>query len=197
MITARCQRHRLPFATVALAMALVTLSAALPAAASAKPKWLVKARVLVASNETNQNCRTGVCKHNENTDLTRWHGAIWLVHRTANSQILGPNSSLRVYRSRDEGRTFRLQAVIPAPEGRDIRDPCFFVVHKRLFIKAITRLPGFELRDQNAGSITVQTHSSDGRKWSATRAIGPKGWGSGAWSSTTARTTPRRMKTAI
>ena len=57
----------------------------------------------VASNPTNQNCRTGVCQHNENTDLTSWHGAIYLVHRTANSQILGPNSSLRVYRSRDEG----------------------------------------------------------------------------------------------
>lgn len=155
----------------------MTLSVALPAAASAKPIWLVKARILVASNPTNQNCRTGVCQHNENTDLTRWHGSIYLVHRTANSQVLGPNSSLRVYRSRDEGKTFKLQSIIPAPPGRDIRDPCFFAVGKRLFIKAITRLPGFALRDQDAGSITVQTHSADGRKWSPTRAIGPQGWG--------------------
>jgi hypothetical protein len=177
MNKARRRPHRLRFATVTLAMAFLTLSAALPAAATAKPKWLVQARILVASNPTNQDCRTGVCQHNENTDLTRWHGAIWLVHRTANSQILGPNSSLRVYQSRDGGGTFRLQAIIPAPAGRDIRDPCFFVVGKRLFIKAITRLPGFALRDQNAGSITVQTHSSDGRKWSATHAIGPEGWG--------------------
>jgi hypothetical protein len=102
----------------------------------------VKARILVASNPTNKDCRTGVCQHNENTDLTRWHGAIYLVHRTANSQILGPNSSLRVYRSRDEGKTFKLQAIIPAPAGRDIRDPCFFVVGKRLFIKAITPAAG-------------------------------------------------------
>lgn len=61
----------------------------------AKPKWVVKARILVASNPTNHNCRTRVCQHNENTDLIRWHGAIYLVHRTASSQILGPNSSLR------------------------------------------------------------------------------------------------------
>jgi hypothetical protein len=150
---------------------------ALSEAASAQPKWLVRPRILVASNPTNHNCRTGVCQHNENTDLARWHGAIYLVHRTASSQILGPNSSLRVYRSRDDGRTFRLQAIIPAPNGRDIRDPCFYVVGKRLFIKAITRLPGFALRDQNAGSITIQTHSSDGRKWSAARGVGPRGWG--------------------
>jgi hypothetical protein len=156
---------------------LLALGVALPGSASAKPKWLVRARILVASNPTNHNCRTGVCQHNENTDLTRWHGAIYLVHRTASSQILGPNSSLRVYRSRDDGRTFRPQAIIPAPLGRDIRDPCFYIVGKRLFIKAITRLPGFALRDQNAGSITVQTHSFDGRKWSATRAVGPQGWG--------------------
>jgi hypothetical protein len=162
---------------LSLALALSILGIGLPGVASAKPRWLQSARVLVASNPANQNCRTGVCQHNENTDLTWWHGAIYLVHRTASSQVLGPNSSLRVYRSRDHGRTFSLQAIIPAPAGRDIRDPCFFVVGKRLFIKAITRLPGFALRDQHAGSITVETRSSDGRRWSATRAIGPLGWG--------------------
>jgi hypothetical protein len=48
------------------------------------------------------------------------------VHRTAGSQVLGPNSSLRVYRSRDDGRHFALQAIIPAPVDRDIRDPSFY-----------------------------------------------------------------------
>lgn len=57
-------------------------------------------------------------------------------------------------RSRDDGKTFKLQSIIPAPPGRDIRDPCFFVVGKRLFIKAITRLPGFALRDQDATGDT-------------------------------------------
>ena len=151
--------------------------AALPASAAGPPPWLIGAKILVRDNPASKNCRTSVCKHNENTDLTVWHDAIYLVHRTANSQILGPNSSLRVYRSLDHGRTFQLQAVIPAPTGRDIRDPCFYTVGTRLFIKAITRLPGFALRDQKAGSISVQTHSSDGRRWSPTRAIGPLGWG--------------------
>jgi hypothetical protein len=162
---------------VLVSIVLAALAVAPGAAATARPRWLSSARILVAANLANQNCRTGVCKHNENTDLIKWHGAIYLVHRTANAQILGPNSSLRVYRSVDDGATFQLRAIIPAPNGRDIRDPCFYIVGKRLFIKAITRLPGFALRDQHAGSITVETHSLDGRRWSSPRAIGPLGWG--------------------
>ncbi|MBV9915359.1 MAG: hypothetical protein JO153_02565 [Solirubrobacterales bacterium] len=149
----------------------------LTATAAARPRWLVSARILVPGNPANLDCRRAVCRHNENTDLTRWRGAIYLVHRTAGSQVLGPNSSLRVYRSTDAGRRFRLIAIIPAARGRDIRDPCFYTVGRRLFIKAITRLAGFALRDRGAGSITVQVHSSDGRRWSVPRAIGPLGWG--------------------
>ena len=84
-------------------------------AVAADGGWLRQSGILVPGDLVNTDCRTGVCKHNENTDLTHWRGATWLVHRTADSQILGPNSSLRVYRSRDEGRTFKLQAIIPAP----------------------------------------------------------------------------------
>jgi hypothetical protein len=165
-------------APVILAIATASFGFAAPTASAAvRPPWLIDAKILVRGDPASTNCRTRVCQHNENTDLTVWHGAIYLVHRTANSQVLGPNSSLRVYRSLDHGRRFQLQAVIPAPAGRDIRDPCFYVVGKRLFIKAITRLPGFALRDQDAGSISVQTHSTDGRRWSPTRAIGPRGWG--------------------
>ena len=74
---------------------------------------------------------------------------------------MGPNSSLRVYRSKDQGETFRLQAIIPAPSDRDIRDPAFYTVGNRLYIKAITRLPGFSLRDTGVDSISVETHSTD------------------------------------
>jgi len=161
----------------ACALAILIVGVVLPTPAGARPKWLVSARIIVASNPKNKDCRTGVCQHNENTDLTWWHGAIYFVHRTANSQILGPNSSLRVYRSLNDGRTFQLRAIIPAPSGRDIRDPCFYIVGKRLFIKAITRLPGFTLRDTDVGSITVETNSLNGVRWSRTRAIGPLGWG--------------------
>jgi hypothetical protein len=161
---------------LALAAAVAALLA-LPGAAGARPAWLRSASILVPGNPANQDCRTGVCRHNENTDLTRWHGDVYLVHRTAGSQVLGPNSSLRVYRSRDEGESFRLLAIIPAPADRDIRDPSFFTVGKRLHIKAITRLPGFALRDAGAGSVSVDVSSKDARTWTRPRAIGPVGWG--------------------
>ncbi|HYP47291.1 MAG TPA: hypothetical protein VEQ61_01515 [Thermoleophilaceae bacterium] len=166
-------RAALPFL---LALALAG-PAASPAAAGSEPPWLTGARILVPADLRNQDCRTGICKHNENTDLTRWRGHIYFVHRTAGSQVLGPNSSLRVMRSTDNGRSFKLRAIIPAPPDRDIRDPIFYKVGRRLHIKAITRLPGFALRDKGAGSISVETHSTDGRRWSPRRAIGPERWG--------------------
>src|SRR5262249_16537266 len=159
-----------------VALAFACLSAWLAPSAAAQP-WLSNAGIVVPSDLQNQDCRTGVCKHNENTDLTRWRGAIYFVHRTAGSQILGPNSSLRVYRSTDQAETFQLQAIIPAPPDRDVRDPAFYTVGNRLFIKAITRLPGFSLRDTGVDSISVETNSTDGVSWSPFRAIGPVGWG--------------------
>jgi hypothetical protein len=161
---------------LALALLAALVSGSTPSDADAAG-WLRSPQIVVPSDLQNQDCRTGVCKHNENTDLTRWKGSIYFVHRTAGSQVLGPNSSLRVYRSRDDGRTFKLQAIIPAPIDRDIRDPSFYKVGERLYIKAITRLPGFALRDTGAGSISVETRSKDGRKWSTPRPIGPEGWG--------------------
>jgi hypothetical protein len=161
-----------------LAGALASVAALLlPAAAGAQPEWLVSAEIVVPADLENRGCRTGVCQHNENTDLKRWKGAIYFVHRTAGSQILGPNSSLRVYRSKDGGKTFGLRAVIPAPLDRDIRDPHFYKRGKRFYIKAITRLEGFGLRDTGVDSISVETHSRDGRNWSPLREIGPVRWG--------------------
>jgi hypothetical protein len=161
-----------------VAIALAGLAVVLlPAAAEARPAWLRGPSVLVSGDTANTDCRTGVCRHNENTDLTRWRGDVWFVHRTAGSQVLGPNSSLRVYRSRDDGRTFALQAIIPAANDRDIRDPDFYTVGKRLYIKAIARLPGFALRDEGADSITVDTYSTNGRTWSPLHEIGPPRWG--------------------
>ena len=145
-----------------VALGLACVSVLFPTTVTADPGWLGNAEIVVPSDLENQDCRTGVCKHNENTDLTRWRGAIWFVHRTAGSQVLGPNSSLRVYRSKDQGETFQLEAIIPAPLDRDIRDPAFYTVGKRLYIKAITRLPGFSLRDTGVDSISIEIHSTDG-----------------------------------
>ena len=84
------------------------------------------ARVLVSGHdlEDQNDCRDDICRHNENVDMIAWNGAFWLVHRTARSQILGPNSALHVYRS-DDGKSFSQVALIQAPSDRDLRDPHF------------------------------------------------------------------------
>jgi hypothetical protein len=139
--------------------------------------WLSDAKILVSGETTNnQDCRTGICRHSENTDLTTFQGAIYLVHRTAMSQILGPNSSLHIYKSTDGGQTFAEQAVIPAPVDRDLRDPHFYTVGGKLYIKALTRLPVTSKRDSDVHTIAVGTSSSDGKTWSDLADIGPETW---------------------
>lgn len=147
------------------------------AACSSGP-WLESSKILIDGyDENNHDCRTGPCDHDENTDLIIFDSATYLVHRTAESQVLGPNSSLRVYRSDDHGGTFDLLAVIAAPTDRDLRDPCFYIVDGKLTIKALTRLPVTSTRDSNVDTIAVQSQSSDGgHTWSALAPIGPETW---------------------
>jgi len=147
-------------------------------AACGNSGWLAESHMLFDGyDETNMDCRSGPCVHDENTDLTVFNGATFLVHRTAESQILGPNSSLRVYRSDDHGAHWNLSAVIPAPSDRDLRDPSFYVdASGQLAIKAITRLPVTSARDSNVDSISVRTTSSDAVTWSALEPIGPEMW---------------------
>jgi hypothetical protein len=146
--------------------------------ACSSDSWLVDSKILVDGyDETNMDCRTGLCDHDENTDLTIFEGAIYLVHRTAISQVLGPNSSLRVYRSDDLGKNFNLLAVIPAPIDRDLRDPSFFVINGQLAIKAITRLPVNSTRDSNVDSISIVSISPDGgSSWGPLAPAGPPMW---------------------
>ncbi len=140
------------------------------------PEWLQDARILVSRETENQDCTTGICRHNENTDLITWKGAIWLVHRTAKSQVLGPNSSLRISRSTDGGATFELQAVVAAPttppDGRDIRDPHFYVVGDTLYIKMLCRLPVLSTKDSNVDTLPQFMSSKDGVTWSALTTYG-------------------------
>jgi hypothetical protein len=146
----------------------------------APPSFLSNASVLVdgsAFNDYTRNCRAEMCRHNENTDLAQWGGATWLVHRSAVSQTLGPNSALHVYRSDDGGATFAPTAILDAPSDRDIRDPSLYVVGGSLFLKALTRLPMmFSARDTNVDTVTVAMESTDGVTWSAMHEIGPHGW---------------------
>ena len=125
---------------------------------------------------TQLDCRAGVCSHNENTDLIRFQGDVFLVHRTAVSQILGPNSSLRISRSQDEGGTFDLQAILPAVNDRDLRDPHFYVLGDRLHLKALSRLPVTSSRDSNVDTVSLHSDSNDGVHWSPFTGISPHGW---------------------
>lgn len=140
------------------------------------PSWLSDARVVVAGpDDTSLDCRSVICRHNENTDLVSWNGAIWFIHRTANSQVLGPNSALHVYRSTDDGATFVETARIDAPSDRDLRDPHFYVVGSRLHVKALARLPVLSERDSNVDTLAMEMHTDDGAAWSPLVPMGPKG----------------------
>jgi hypothetical protein len=147
--------------------------------------WLGDERILVPGDGVGESdCRTKICKHNENTDLVNWGGATYLVHRTARSQVLGPNSSLHLYKTVDGGKNFKDLATIQAPTAatypmlgdRDLRDPEFYVVGQRLYIKALTRLPVTSTRDSFVDTIAVETHTDDGATWSPLAPIGPVTW---------------------
>jgi len=123
------------------------------------------------------DCRTNYCRHNENTDMIAWNGGIWLVHRTAISQQLGPNSALHVYESTDHGKTFQQKALIPAPTDRDIRDPAFFIVGGKLYMKALERLPNTTMaRDTGVDTMSVVKTSADGATWTPDTVVAPHGW---------------------
>jgi hypothetical protein len=162
--------------------------------------WTTQASIFVNGFEAaaagQVDCRTEICQHNEDTDMIAWQGAIYMVHRTAHSQVLGPNSSLLVYKSVDDGASFKEVARIDAPMtpidadddatmGRDIRDPAFFIVrdgsgNETLHMKAITRLPTnvavVQTRDSNVDSISVGFTSSDGVSWSPLARLAPNMW---------------------
>jgi hypothetical protein len=123
-----------------------------------------------------RDCRVEYCRHNENTDMIAWNGSLWLVHRSAISQTLGPNSALHVYQSTDNGLTFQQTALLDAPVDRDIRDPCFYIVGGQLYLKALTRLPVSLERDTGVDTVAVAMTSSDGVNWSPQQEIGPHGW---------------------
>lgn len=149
------------------------------------PAFVTEARVLVSGqNATTEDCRTGICRHNENCEMLVWKGATYFVHRTAMSQVLGPNSSLRVSRTTDAGKTWELLSILPAPmanlgggdvgdKGRDLRDPSLYVVGDKLHLKALTRLPVVSTRDAGVDTITVHSESADGKTWSPLTPMAP------------------------
>ena len=141
--------------------------------------WLADSKIIVDGyDEDNTDCRDGmICPHNENNDMFNYDGAIYMVHRTAISQVLGPNSSLHIYRSDDGAKTFNLLATLPAINSRDLRDPCFYVINGQLALKALTRLMVNSDRDTAVDTITVGAVSSDkGTTWTPLTQMAPGEW---------------------
>src|SRR5262245_37149734 len=109
--------------------------------------------------------------HNENTEMIRFHGRILLIFRGGEEgQIGSSRARIKVFESRDQGQTFTLLSEVNAnnlPGGRDIRDPKLVEMGGRLFLYAISRLPGAHYRDAGGQAWTVRAESTDGgRTWS-------------------------------
>jgi len=110
--------------------------------------------------------------HNENTAMIRLHGRILLAFRGGEGgQIGSARARIKIFESRDHGRTFTLLCEVNAnnlPGGRDIRDPKLVEMGGRLFLYAISRVPGFHYRDLGGQAWTIRAESADGgRTWSA------------------------------
>src|SRR5262245_47126944 len=108
--------------------------------------------------------------HSENTEMIDLHGRVLLMFRGGEEgQIGSARARLKIFESRDRGRTFDLLSEVNAsklPGGRDIRDPKFVRMGKPLFLYAISRLPGFHYRDFGGEAWTVRAESTDGgRTW--------------------------------
>ena len=115
------------------------------------------------------------CRHNENTDMLVWHDAIYLIHRTYDSQVLSPDARLHLYRSTDQGVTFQEIRQFNYP-ARDIRDPKLVPFGNELRIYSLSRLPGFMAYDLGTDSLTTVARSTDGTTWSEPTPVYESGW---------------------
>jgi hypothetical protein len=110
--------------------------------------------------------------HNENTAMIRLRGRILLAFRGGESgQIGSARAHINIYESRDRGKTFTPLSEVNAndlPGDRDIRDPKLVLVRGKLFLYAISRLPGFHYRDLGGQAWTIRAESTDGgRTWTS------------------------------
>ncbi|TMA34267.1 MAG: exo-alpha-sialidase [Deltaproteobacteria bacterium] len=104
--------------------------------------------------------------HNENTEMIRLHGRILLAFRGGEvGQVGSARARIKVFESRDRGRTFALLSEVNASNlagDRDIRDPKLLAMDGKLFLYAISRLPSVHYRDLGGQAWTVRAESADG-----------------------------------
>ena len=102
--------------------------------------------------------------HNENTEMIGLHRRILLVFRGGEEgQIGSARARIKIFESRDHGRTFAALSELNAndlPGDRDIRDPKLVEMGGRLFLFATSRLPGFHYRDLFGQAWTVRAEST-------------------------------------
>jgi len=104
--------------------------------------------------------------HNENTEMIRLGDHILLVFRGGEQGQMGSaRAHINVFDSNDDGQTFVLRSEVNAsnlPGERDIRDPKLVEMSGKLFLYAISRLPGFHYRDLGGQAWTIRAESTDG-----------------------------------
>lgn len=110
--------------------------------------------------------------HSENTEMIRLSDRILLVFRGGETgQIGSARARIKVFASTDEGASFHLQSEVNAndlPGGRDIRDPKLVEMDGKLFLYAISRVPGPHYRDVGGQAWTLRAESVDhGETWTS------------------------------
>jgi len=104
--------------------------------------------------------------HNENTEMIRLGDRILLIFRGGETGQTGSaRAHINVFESTDDGQTFIRVSEVNAnnlPDGRDIRDPKLVEMNGRLYMYAISRLPGAHYRDLFGHAWTIRAESSDG-----------------------------------
>jgi len=108
--------------------------------------------------------------HSENTEMIKLGSRILLAFRGGEEGQTGSAAAkIFIHESTDDGRTFTRISDLAMPDDpedpdddRDIRDPKFVQMGDKLFLYAISRLPGFSYRDLLQEAWTVRAESTDG-----------------------------------